>query len=68
MQFKTVLRAATAAVAIASIATPAFAQEEATPETDRTLETVVTLGTRVANRSPLTWCLRLRSRRSVSAN
>ncbi|MEQ8299717.1 MAG: TonB-dependent receptor [Hyphomonas sp.] len=53
MQFKTVLRAATAAVAIASIATPAFAQEEATPETDRTLETVVTLGTRVANRSAL---------------
>lgn len=53
MQFKTVLRAATAAVAIASIATPAFAQEEAAPESDRTLETVVTLGTRVANRSAL---------------
>ena len=53
MQFKTVLRAATAAVAIASITTPAFAQEEAAPETDRTLETVVTLGTRVANRSAL---------------
>ena len=53
MQFKTVLRAATAAVAIASITAPAFAQEEAAPETDRTLETVVTLGTRVANRSAL---------------
>jgi len=53
VQFKTVLRAATAAVAIASIITPAFAQEEAAPESDRTLETVVTLGTRVANRSAL---------------
>ena len=53
MQFKSVLRAATAAVAIASIAFPVIAQEEAAPETDRTLETVVTLGTRVANRSAL---------------
>ena len=53
MQFKTVLRAATAAVAIASITMPVFAQEEAAPESDRTLETVVTLGTRVANRSAL---------------
>lgn len=53
MQFKTVLRAATASVAIASIAMPAVAQEDATPESDRTLETIVTLGTRVANRSAL---------------
>ena len=53
MQFKHVLRAATALVAIASITVPAFAQEEAAPESDRKLETVVTLGTRVANRSAL---------------
>ncbi|MEH6487331.1 TonB-dependent receptor [Hyphomonas oceanitis] len=53
MQFKTVLRTAAAAAVIASITAPAIAQEETAPEADRQLETVVTLGTRVANRSAL---------------
>ena len=53
MQFKTVLRTAAAAAVIASVTAPAIAQEETTPEADRQLETVVTLGTRVANRSAL---------------
>jgi iron complex outermembrane receptor protein len=53
MQLKHVLRAATALVAISSITIPALAQEDTAADSDRTLETVVTLGTRVANRSAL---------------
>lgn len=53
MQFKTVLRTAAAVAVIASITAPAIAQEDSAPEADRKLETVVTLGTRVANRSAL---------------
>ncbi|MEQ9506626.1 MAG: TonB-dependent receptor [Hyphomonas sp.] len=53
MKFKTILLAAAATVAVTAGASTAWAQEEATAEEARTLETVVTLGTRVANRSAL---------------
>ena len=52
MKFKTILLAAAATVAVTAGASTAWAQEEAT-EDARTLETVVTIGTRVANRSAL---------------
>ncbi|MEZ5953700.1 MAG: TonB-dependent receptor plug domain-containing protein [Hyphomonas sp.] len=54
MSYKSVLKAASAAaILVASAALPAIAQEETTAENDRTLDTVVTVGTRVANRSAL---------------
>jgi iron complex outermembrane receptor protein len=55
MKLKTLLFTAAATIAIAAAAPAALAQEEAaTPgEEARTLETVVTVGTRVANRSAL---------------
>ncbi len=51
MQFKSTLFAAAAAIAFSAGSAPAFAQE--TDEAARTLDTVVTVGTRVANRSAL---------------
>ena len=55
MKYRNLLFAATASIALAAATAPAFAQEEApaAEETARTLETVVTVGTRVANRSAL---------------
>jgi len=56
MSYKSVLKAASAAVMlVASAALPAFAQETETASTerDKTLDTVVTVGTRVANRTAL---------------
>jgi iron complex outermembrane receptor protein len=55
MKLKTLLFAAAATMAIAAMAPAALAQEgpAAAEEDARTLETVVTLGTRVANRSAL---------------
>lgn len=54
MKFKTILLAAAASVAVSAGASAAWAQEDtATAEDARTLETVVTIGTRVANRSAL---------------
>jgi iron complex outermembrane receptor protein len=55
MKLKTLLLAAAATMAIAAMAPAALAQEDTTEaaEDARTLETVVTLGTRVANRSAL---------------
>jgi iron complex outermembrane receptor protein len=55
MKYRTLLFAATATIALAAASAPAFAQEDtpATEESARTLETVVTVGTRVANRSAL---------------
>ncbi|MFN3313816.1 MAG: TonB-dependent receptor plug domain-containing protein [Hyphomonas sp.] len=51
MKFSTTLMAAGAASALIMAATPAFAQEQ--DDGARTLDTVVTVGTRVANRSAL---------------
>jgi iron complex outermembrane receptor protein len=54
MKFKTILLAAAASVAVSAGASAAWAQEDTTTAEDaRTLETVVTIGTRVANRSAL---------------
>jgi len=53
MQFKSLLFAAAASAAFTMIVPVASAQEETTAEADRTLEKVVTIGTRVANRSAL---------------
>jgi len=54
MKFKTLLLAAAASVAVSAGASAAWAQEDTTAAEDaRTLETVVTVGTRVANRSAL---------------
>lgn len=53
MKFKTILLAAAASVAVSAGASVAWAQEEAADDSARTLETVVTVGTRVANRSAL---------------
>ncbi|MBU4568345.1 MAG: TonB-dependent receptor, partial [Alphaproteobacteria bacterium] len=53
MKFKTILLAAAASVAVSAGASAAWAQEDTPDETARTLETVVTIGTRVANRSAL---------------
>lgn len=55
MKYRTLLFAATASIALAAASAPAFAQEDtpAAEESARTLETVVTVGTRVANRSAL---------------
>ncbi|MBI1253027.1 MAG: TonB-dependent receptor [Hyphomonas sp.] len=54
MKFKTILLAAAATVAVSAGASAAWAQEETTTAEDaRTMETVVTIGTRVANRSAL---------------
>lgn len=54
MSYKSALKAASAAaIMAAAIALPSFAQEADAPETDRTLDTVVTVGTRVANRTAL---------------
>ena len=52
MKFKTALSAAVAVVALSIAAAPAWAQEQE-GESARTLDTVVTVGTRVANRSAL---------------
>jgi iron complex outermembrane recepter protein len=52
MRFKSALFAAAAAVAFSAVSAPAFAQEQE-DESARTLDTVVTVGTRVANRSAL---------------
>lgn len=52
MKFKTALSAAVAVVALSAAAAPAWAQEQE-GESARTLDTVVTVGTRVANRSAL---------------
>lgn len=52
MKFKTALSAAVAVVALSTAAAPAWAQEQE-GESARTLDTVVTVGTRVANRSAL---------------
>ncbi|PKP81223.1 MAG: TonB-dependent receptor [Alphaproteobacteria bacterium HGW-Alphaproteobacteria-18] len=51
MQFKAALSAATAAIALIAVSAPAWAQEQ--DESARTLDTVITVGTRVANRSAL---------------
>ncbi len=53
MKFKAFLLVAAASAAVSSGASPALAQEDAAAEDARTLETVVTVGTRVANRSAL---------------
>jgi iron complex outermembrane recepter protein len=53
MKFKNLLLAAAATIAVTSGAQTAWAQEETAAEEARTLETVVTVGTRVANRSAL---------------
>ena len=54
MKFKIILLAAAATVAVSAGASAAWAQEDTTTAEDaRTLETVVTVGTRVANRSAL---------------
>lgn len=54
MKFKALLLAAAASVAVTAGASSAWAQEDTTTAEDaRTLETVVTVGTRVANRSAL---------------
>lgn len=52
MQFKPALLAAAAAIAFSALSAPAIAQEQE-GEDARTLDTVVTVGTRVANRSAL---------------
>lgn len=52
MKFKTALSAAVAVVALSTAAAPAWAQEQE-GESARTLDAVVTVGTRVANRSAL---------------
>ena len=52
MRFKSALFAAAAAVAFSAVSVPALAQEQE-DESSRTLDTVVTVGTRVANRSAL---------------
>ena len=52
MKFKAALSAAVAVVALSTAAAPAWAQEQE-GESARTLDTVVTVGTRVANRSAL---------------
>lgn len=52
MRFKSALFAAAAAVAFSAVSAPALAQEQE-DESSRTLDTVVTVGTRVANRSAL---------------
>jgi iron complex outermembrane recepter protein len=53
MKFKNLLLAAAATIAVTAGAQTAWAQEETAAEDARTLETVVTIGTRVANRSAL---------------
>ncbi|MFN3912638.1 TonB-dependent receptor plug domain-containing protein [Hyphomonas sp.] len=53
MKFKSILLAAVASLAISAAASTAWAQEETPDESARTLDTVVTIGTRVANRSAL---------------
>jgi iron complex outermembrane receptor protein len=53
MKFKAFLLVAAASAAVSSGASSALAQEDAAAEDARTLETVVTVGTRVANRSAL---------------
>ena len=52
MRFRSALFAAAAAVAFSAVSVPALAQEQE-DESSRTLDTVVTVGTRVANRSAL---------------
>jgi iron complex outermembrane receptor protein len=52
MQFKKILLAAVASIAITAGASTAWAQED-TPDEAKTLDTVVTIGTRVANRTAL---------------
>ncbi|AXE66087.1 TonB-dependent receptor [Hyphomonas sp. CACIAM 19H1] len=52
MQFKAALSAAVAVIALSAAAAPVWAQEQE-GESARTLDTVVTVGTRVANRSAL---------------
>jgi len=53
MEYKNLLLAAAATIAVTAGAQTAWAQEETAAEEARTLETVVTIGTRVANRSAL---------------
>ncbi len=53
MKFKALLLAAVASLAISTGAATAWAQEETPDDSARTLDTVVTIGTRVANRSAL---------------
>ncbi|MBK8197643.1 MAG: TonB-dependent receptor [Acidobacteria bacterium] len=53
MKFKSILFAAAATAALSIGASSAWAQEDAPDESARTLDTVVTVGTRVANRSAL---------------
>ena len=53
MKFKNLLLAAAATISVTAGAQTAWAQEETAAEDARTLETVVTIGTRVANRSAL---------------
>ncbi|MEX1251504.1 MAG: TonB-dependent receptor, partial [Hyphomonas sp.] len=53
MEYKKLLLAAAATIAVTAGAQTAWAQEETAAEEARTLETVVTIGTRVANRSAL---------------
>ncbi|MCA8900226.1 MAG: TonB-dependent receptor, partial [Hyphomonas sp.] len=54
MSYKSVLRAASAAaILVAAVALPGSAQESESADTDRTLDRVVTVGTRVANRTAL---------------
>ncbi|ABI77059.1 TonB-dependent receptor [Hyphomonas neptunium ATCC 15444] len=52
MKFKVALSAAVAAIALSAVSAPVMAQEQE-DEAARTLDTVVTVGTRVANRSAL---------------
>ncbi|MBY9066134.1 TonB-dependent receptor [Hyphomonas sp. WL0036] len=52
MKFKAMLSAAVAAIALSAVSAPALAQEQE-EESARTLDAVVTVGTRVANRSAL---------------
>ena len=52
MQFKSALYAAAAVLTLTAVAAPTWAQEQE-DESARTLDTVVTVGTRVANRSAL---------------
>lgn len=53
MKFKTLLLAAAATIAVSAGASTAWAQEDAPEDAARKLETVVTIGTRVANRTAL---------------
>lgn len=53
MKFRSLLSTAAATVALSVSAAPAFAQEPSSDDTARTLDSIVVVGTRVANRSAM---------------